>query len=383
MPKSGLNQASSLYIHIPFCKSKCHYCNFVSFANKNALINDYFQALIAEMQFYFGNNSAIKLDTLYIGGGTPSVVEISYYKKLFYFLKNNINFAENPEITMEINPATADFEYFKTLFSLGVNRLSIGGQSFNDDFLIKINRKHNSNDIKNAINLAKKAGFKNISLDLIYGLPEQTLNDWKNSLQNAVNLEIQHISAYGLKIEPDSHFGKNIPQNLPDDELQSEFYLQGIDFLTQNGFNHYEISNFSKKGYESRHNLTYWENNEYFGVGLAAHGYLNGERYANSEDLDNYIKNTDKIVSKTKIELSEKINEEIMLALRLKKGLDVKKLKQKYGFDFEQKYSTEIKKYSEYEMLILENSVLKLTPQGFLMSNYILADFTKLNIIPS
>jgi len=376
MPKSGLNQATSLYIHIPFCKSKCHYCNFISFADKKNFIDAYFQALFGELEFYFSWELPAPLKTLYIGGGTPSVISASYYEKLFDFLKKYVIFEENPEITMEINPATVDFDYLQQIAALGINRLSIGAQSFNDKILAKINRKHNSDDIKSAINMAKQAGFNNISLDLIYGLPQQTLDDWQNSLQCAVNLEINHISTYGLKIEPDSYFGKNLPLNIPDDELQSEFYLQGIDFLTKNGFNHYEISNFAKKSYESRHNLTYWLNQEYFGVGIAAHGYLNGERYSNTESFDDYIKNSDKIVSKTKISSEEKLNEEVMLGLRLAQGIDVNKLKQKYGFDFEEKFSREIKKYSGYGMLTFENSVIKLTPQGFLMSNYILSEFT-------
>jgi len=367
MQKSGLNhvnRSKNLYIHIPFCKSKCHYCNFISFANKNEFIKPYFAALRQEIEYYFEEciassqaprNDNNLLETIYIGGGTPSVVDFVFYKDLFKFLSGLINISPNAEITMEINPGTVDLDYLKNIRDLGINRLSIGVQSFDDKILKRINRIHNSEEAIKTVNLAQEAGFENISIDLIYGLPEQTSENWEKTLNQALTLGINHISTYGLKIEENTEFFRQQPKNLPDDEQQSRIYLKTIEIFENNGFNHYEISNFSKKGFESRHNLCYWKNQEYFGFGLSAHGYLDGIRYSNTENLEEYLENPTKRAFENPVTPSERIEEAIFLGLRLVEGINTEEFKIHYGIDIRQKYSKIIEKYINYGFMACEN----------------------------
>ncbi len=371
---SPLCNTKNLYIHIPFCISKCHYCDFVSFTGKDEFIEPYFAALKKEIEFYAAKYNK-EIETIYIGGGTPSVVEYFYYSDLFSFLKNLIFISKNAEITMEINPGTVNQEYLKNIKNLGVNRLSIGIQSFDDEILSKINRIHSGKEAIETIKTAQKAGFENISIDLIYGLPEQDLINWQKTLKQALSLDITHISTYGLKIEKNTEFSRCKPKNLPDDEMQNQMYLKTIEILEENGFTQYEISNFSKKGRESKHNLCYWKNQEYFGFGVSAHGYLNGTRYSNTENLEKYLANPIKNVSENKISEQEKIEEAIFLGLRLREGLNTAEFEKTYGINLYQKYSKIIEKYISYSFMTYENNNLKLTLQGILLSNTIFADF--------
>ncbi|OGI03304.1 MAG: hypothetical protein A2104_01505 [Candidatus Melainabacteria bacterium GWF2_32_7] len=377
MQKSEFAQKDNprhLYIHVPFCKSKCHYCNFISFANKNEFIEPYFVALKQEIAFYF-TDCEQRLETIYIGGGTPSVVDFCFYKDLFELLTSLINISPNAEITMEINPGTVDLNYLKNIRNLGINRLSIGVQSFDDKILKLINRIHSSKEAIETVKLSQKAGFENISIDLIYGLPEQTVKSWGKTLKQALALGINHISTYGLKIEENTEFSRNLPKNLPDDEQQSQIYLKTIEILENNGFNHYEISNFSKKDFESMHNLCYWKNQEYFGFGLSAHGYLDGIRYSNTENLEKYLENPIKRAFENPVSVSERFEEAIFLGLRLIEGINMEEFKANYGIDIRQKYSKIIEKYINYGFMACEDNNLRLTNHGILLSNSILADF--------
>jgi len=369
------NNPQNLYIHIPFCKNKCHYCNFISFAGKNELIEPYFSALTKEIAYYLNKTSNHELETIYIGGGTPSVADFSFYQELFKLLSNLTNISQNSEITMEINPATVDFNYLQNLKSLGINRLSIGVQSFDDKILKEINRIHSAKEAEKTVKTALEAGFENISIDLIYGLPNQTPELWEKTLNHALTLEINHISTYGLKIEKNTEFSRNLPKNLPDDEIQSQIYLKTIEILENNNFNHYEISNFSKKGFESKHNLNCWRNKEYFGFGLSAHGYLDGVRYSNTENLNQYLKSPIKHAYGHQVSEAERISEAIFLGLRLIEGINTEKFKINYGINLRQKYSKIIEKYVNYGFMTCENEILKLTKHGILLSNSILADF--------
>ncbi|MEI8389861.1 MAG: radical SAM family heme chaperone HemW [bacterium] len=379
MPKSWLNPANkpkNLYIHIPFCAGKCHYCNFISFSGKNEFIASYFAALKAEMKFCLGRQGAIGLETIYIGGGTPSVVDTRFYKDIFGLLSELTCISLDAEITMEINPGTVNINYLKEIRDIGINRLSIGVQSFDDKILKSINRIHSSQEAIETVKTAKKAGFANISIDLIYGLPEQTIEGWETTLNKALSLGINHISTYGLKIEEGTEFSRHLPKNLPDDEVQSQIYLKTIDILENNGFNHYEISNFSKKGFESRHNLCYWKNKKYFALGLSAHGYLDDTRYSNTENLEEYLKDPTKSAFENQISAPEKIEEAVFLGLRLTEGINTKEFKLNYGIDIYQKYSKIIEKYIDYGFMTYDSSKnLKLTKHGILLSNSILADF--------
>ena len=357
--------SDSVYIHIPFCKSKCKYCSFVSFTNGDK-ISDYINSLLEEIHYCYKDEP---LKTLYFGGGTPSLVCTESLKKII----NKFKFKEDCEITLEINPDDAEPDYLSGLKDIGINRLSIGAQSFNDKILKLIGRRHNSEDTVKAVNMAKKAGFDNISLDLIYGLPEQTMEDLKIDIENILNLDIQHISTYGLKVEEESYWGHHKPSNLPDNDIQADMYEGVNNILEKNGFNRYEISNFSKKGYESGHNLNYWNNEEYYGFGVAAHGYIDGVRYSNYQTLDEYLNNKSKREQEHTLSKQEKIEEEIFLGFRKEEGVNVGKIYSKYNFDFEKEFSPVLEKYKDF--IIKTPLGYKLNLQGVLFSNNILSEF--------
>lgn len=366
---------NSLYIHVPFCKSKCYYCNFVSLVNINNYAESYVNTLLREIESVFNNRKNPPLKTIYIGGGTPSLMDIKYLDKIFSQINNLTAISQNTEITLEINPGTVDIEYLKNLKSLGINRLSIGVQSFDDKILKAINRIHNAKEAIETVKMVNKAGFNNINIDLMYGLPYQDMNIWENTLNNAIKLEINHISTYGLKIEEGTVFGKNIPSNLPDEDLIVSMYADMTNILTNKGFNQYEISNFALSGYESKHNLAYWHNEEYFGLGLSAHGYIDGIRYSNTENIEEYIKNPLLKLSEHKVSFQEAVEEGIFLGLRLIEGINIEKFNKEYNIDLYKKYGKIIEKHISSGFLELKEGFLKLTPNGILISNSILADF--------
>lgn len=353
---------TSLYIHIPFCQKKCNYCAFTSYENAQNYFEQYFDALKIELEH---KTKSKKLRTIYIGGGTPSLIPIELYKKLSF------NFEKDYEFTLEVNPKTVNKKYLQELKSIGVNRLSIGIQSFDNDILKNIGRIHNANEAKQCVQIAKEVGFKNISIDLIYGLPNQTMKVWQDTLKQATGLEIQHISAYGLKIEYDTPFGKTPPSNLPNDDTCADMYLTTIEILEQNGFSQYEISNFAQKGYKSNHNTTYWKNNPYIACGVSAHGYENKIRYENTTNIKEYIKNP--FLSKqTPLSENDILEEGIFLGLRMIEGIDIQKFNQRYNINFEEKYAHILDKYKEF-FITTEN--IALTKEGLLLSNNILSEF--------
>lgn len=357
----------NVYVHIPFCKQKCKYCSFVSFP-KLEQKDDYIGALLKEVKHFYKNE---ELATLYFGGGTPSLLSPEDFRKII----GNFNITPKTEVTIEVNPETVTDGYFSELRGLGVNRLSFGCQTFDEKTLELIGRKHSPRQVKDTILDAQKNGFNNISLDLIYGLPNQTINSFENDLKEALALEIQHVSLYGLKIDEGCYFYNNLPKNLPDSDLQAEMYLKAIDILTSKNFEHYEISNFSKNGCNSRHNLNYWENNSYYGFGIAAHGYVDGIRYSNRTTLKDYINNPLTHKEENILSDSEKLEEEIFLGFRKTSGLDVNEVNKKYNIDFEKKYSSVLGKYLNSGHMQKTSRGYKLTTEGILVSNIILADF--------
>ena len=355
------------YVHIPFCKRKCKYCDFVS--GKNIKYKDvYIEALLNEIKSEYKGE---ELQTLYFGGGTPSLLNVKDIKKI----KDCFSLTQNAEITLEANPETVTSENFKMLKEIGINRISLGVQSFDNNILRIIGREHTEEIILNAINNIKSTGFKNVSIDLIYGLPTQTLKIFRSDLEKALSLDIQHISTYGLKIEENSFFGKHLPENLPDDELQAEMFLYLCDILKKNNFEHYEISNFAKKDFYSRHNCSYWENKEYYGFGLNASGYINNIRYKNTSDLKKYLINPLAKEESINVSLEEKLENEIFLALRLNCGIDIDKINHKYNMDFKNKYKNVIEKYQKLKLIEIKNEHCKLTEKGILLSNDVMCEF--------
>ena len=355
------------YIHIPFCLRKCKYCDFVSGKDINNK-EIYLEALLSEIKVTYKNDF---LKTLYLGGGTPSLLSADEIKLIYDCFK----LEENAEITLEANPETVELEKFIGYKKVGINRISLGVQSFDNNLLQLIGRNHREETILSAIETIKKAGFKNISIDLIYGLPTQTIEIFKLDLEKAKNLDIQHISTYGLKIEENSFFGKNPPSKLPNDESQAQMFLYLCEFLKENDFEHYEISNFAKKNHFSQHNCAYWKNKEYYGFGLNASGYIENVRYKNNSDFDKYITNPTQREEEDFIPIDEKLENEIFLALRLQEGINIKDINAKYNIDFEKKYKKIIEKYSQLNLLEIDNNHCQLTEKGILLSNDIMSEF--------
>lgn len=355
------------YIHIPFCRSKCHYCSFISFSMLD-LKKDYLNALLIEIGDSYQNEV---LNTIYLGGGTPSVLEVSEVDRIL----RSLSFNSGTEITMECNPDDVDYGYLRALYDIGVNRLSFGCQTFNDKILTQINRRHNAGQVINAVKMAQDAGFENISLDFIYGLPNQTLEMFLKDLEMAVGLGIKHISLYGLKLEEGCYFSSHMPENLADDDLQADMYLAAIELLTKKNFEHYEVSNFSLKGFNSRHNLTYWNNEEYYGFGVAAHGYVNGVRYGNAETLEEYISSPCARLESKLLTKQEQLEEEIFLGLRKMCGININQINEKYNIDFCVRYGEILSKYENLNLLKRTPQGYAFTPDGVLVSNTVLADF--------
>ena len=353
------------YIHIPFCRSRCKYCSFTSFTDLS-LKEDYLNSLLLEIEY---NYKGEDLKTLYIGGGTPSLLTVNEV----YNIISKFNFNKNSEITMESNPDSVDEEYLKNLKGIGINRVSFGCQTFNDEILKIIGRRHTSKMALDALSWTKKAGFKNINFDFIYGLPNQTIEIFTDDLKKAVELGINHISLYGLKIDEGCYFYDNMPQNIADNDTQADMYVGAINLLENLGFIHYEISNFAKEGFQSRHNLNYWNNNTYYGFGCSAHGYVEKIRYSNSNSLKNYIKNPTVKEFTHEVSKQEGLEEEIFLGFRKMSGININEINKKYEINFNKKYEKILKKYSDF--ITKTELGFKLNNQGILISNIILSDF--------
>ncbi|MBR6099486.1 radical SAM family heme chaperone HemW [bacterium] len=357
----------NVYIHIPFCRRKCNYCSFISFSSIDKK-EQYLDALKKEIQSKYKNE---KLKTLYFGGGTPSLLEASDFSDIISLFDVD----NSTEITTELNPENLTKEYLKNLKKCGINRISMGCQTFNNDILKIIGRQHTAQEVVSAVKSAQDIGFDNISLDFIYGLPKQNIDDFAQDLTTAIQLGVKHISLYGLKIDDGCYFYKNPPENLPDDETQANMYLKAIEIMTQNGFAHYEISNFCRPNFESRHNLNYWNNNSYYGFGVAAHGYLDGNRYSNPVTIEKYLENPTTPQETKHLTEQEKLEEEIFLGLRRMDGINSSLINEKYNIDFKKKYKNILDKYTASGHITKTENGYKFTVNGILVSNYILADF--------
>lgn len=357
-----------VYIHIPFCEKKCNYCAFCSFELLKYK-EKYLEALEREIKAYYKSEP---LKTLYFGGGTPSLLDNNDFKNLL----SNFNLTPKTEITLEANPKNLTYEKLKSLRELGFNRISLGVQSFSDETLKLIGRNHDKKEIYLAIENIKKAGFNNFSLDLIYGLPSQTLADWKNTLLEAIKLKPGHISLYGLKIEEGTVFYKFPPKNLPNQDEQALMYETAIEILKKE-YLHYEFSNFAlDENYISQHNSAYWKREFYYGFGLSASGFIEKGRYTNTFNFSKYLKNP---INKTfePINQEQAIEEEIFLGLRLLKGIDFNKINKKYDVDIYKYYNREFEKFISLGLMEKTPDGVKLSEKGVLVSNEILCEFIK------
>ncbi len=349
-----------LYLHIPFCKSKCYYCDFCSFPHREEEMEAYCRALLQEIRQtpYRGT-----VKTVYFGGGTPTTLPLSLFSSLLEALFKKFNIAKDAEITTECNPATADRAYLSSLRSLGVNRLSMGAQSMNDHELKLLGRIHTAKDTENTVKDARAAGFDNISLDIMLGIPDQTPKNLEETLHALLSLAPEHISAYGLKIEEGTpFFEKKDMLSLPDEETERAFYMNTVDLLAKNGYARYEISNFAQKGCESKHNLRYWHREDYLGLGLAAHSCIGTHRFSNTETLSDYV-NGDR-AGESEI-VQDVLCEKILLGLRLDEGLEISALG-----DIAEK----LLRYVPMGLVHQNGNRLSFTSDGMYVSNTILSE---------
>lgn len=369
-----------LYIHIPFCRQKCLYCDFCSSPDyTEETVDGYVSSLIREAEKYSETFRRRETDTVYFGGGTPTLLPIRQFDRLMCALHKSFNILPSAEITAECNPATVDYSYLSSLRSLGINRLSIGVQSANDNELRALGRIHTFSDAKRTFDDAHRSGFENLSADVMFGIPEQTESSFADTLSKICQLGVKHVSAYGLKIEDGTPFAKMRDfLVLPDEDSEYNMYVCAAEILASHGIQRYEISNFSKKGYESRHNLKYWKYNDYLGLGVAAHSFLDGIRFSNSKDIAAYIKGADICDSYSEISKKDAENEYIMLGMRLADGIDAKLFYERFGVDFESAFGNELRQFTESGHIISRDGRYFFSDKGIYVSNYILSSLLDL-----
>lgn len=353
----------SVYIHIPFCKSICSYCDFCKFIYNERWEKIYLEILEKEIKEYYEND---KVKTLYIGGGTPSSLSLDGLNKLFNII-NHFDLSECLELTFECNIDDINTEILSFLSKNGVNRLSVGVESFDKDNLSFLNRNHNKKDIIDKVNLAKKY-FDNINVDLIYALPDEKMHTFKQDVKNVLSLDVSHISTYSLIIEQNTMLSLKKVKPI-DEETDFKMYKYICKKLKKNGYNHYEVSNFAKKGMESKHNLTYWNNEEYYGFGLGAHGYINDMRYENTRNLNKYL-NGEYRFNELLVSNIEQMENELILGLRKLGGINIKVFEEKYGVSIFEVFKLEdaIKK----GLLILEYEYIKIPEDKIYIMNEII-----------
>ncbi len=380
-----------IYVHIPFCKRKCFYCDFASYDNKQEKINEYVDILLNEIEDTKNNLSLDHIvSTIYFGGGTPSFIESKYIKSILEKIEKSFNVSKDAEITIEVNPATVTEEKLKTYQMCNINRLSIGLQTTNDTLLKTIGRLHTYSEFLSTYNLARKVGFTNINVDLIFGLPNQTLKDVENDLENIIELNPEHISTYSLIIEEDTKLSKMLKVvdindakerkeetvlKLPPEDIERKMYWRIKNTLEKNGYKHYEISNFAKKGYESKHNLNCWNQKEYLGFGVAASSYIDNVRYSNKKSLSEYMFNFKNKNIEEKQEREEKLKEYMMIGLRKIDGVSISEFEKNFSLNPLMYFRFEISKLSDQGLLEVDLDNIKLTKKGIDFANIVWEEF--------
>jgi len=371
-------RAMSLYIHIPFCKQKCLYCDFPSYSGKERFMDEYIDALNKEI---LHKAHQYTVNSIFIGGGTPSYLNNSSLEKLLATL-NKLNLKENIEFTVECNPGTLDKKNLTIMKKYNVNRISMGLQSTKNSVLKEIGRIHSYEEFRNNYFLARECGFDNINVDLMFGLPNQTFEDWKKSLEEVATLEPAHISAYSLIIEEGTHFYdlyKNDKLNLPDEDKERLMYLATKEILNKYGYHQYEISNFAKIGKECFHNKVYWKCDEYLGLGVSASSFIDKKRIKNIDDIQDYIdkiKKNEDVTEEIHInDINDNMEEFIFMGLRMIEGIEINEFKERFNKDIYEVYRDIINKNIKKELLICSSGRLFLSPKGMEISNYVMSDF--------
>ncbi|WP_338997646.1 radical SAM family heme chaperone HemW [Lactococcus formosensis] len=368
------NETKAAYIHIPFCSHICYYCDFAKVLMTGQPVEAYIDELLKEYDSY-GISS---LKTLYIGGGTPSVLPADQLEKLLTHLTKNLDLEELEEFTVEANPSDLTDEVLAVLADSPVNRISLGVQSFDNKLLKKIGRTHTEAEVYSSIERLRAAGFENITIDLIYGLPNQTMEMVERDVHKFLELDLPHVALYSLILEDHTVFMNRQRRGrlrLPSDDRNADMYEYIIETLTSKGYSHYEVSNFGKVGYESKHNMTYWDNAEYYGVGAGASGYLDGIRYKNHGPVHHYLREENKRVNEEVLTRKQMIEEEMFLGLRKKNGVSIERFQKKFGQTLEEVYGPVIAKLKIQKMLLDADGRVRMTEKGFELGNEVFEQF--------
>lgn len=381
-----LQSPRALYIHIPFCTNKCHYCDFTSYVLKGQPVDQYLDALEQEMQRTVSELPPVEIDTVFVGGGTPTVLTPPQMERFLKAVRTYFPLAPNVEFTMEANPGTTDIDKLTAMRAGGVNRISFGVQSFDNGLLERIGRIHSVDDVYRSLENARAVGFTNLSIDLMFGLPGQTVQHLADSVNRAMELGLPHYSIYSLKVEENTLFHKLYERNelpLPPEEEEFNMFILLMDMLKENGYAHYEISNFAKPGYESRHNSTYWRNEPYYGLGAGAHGYANRMRHVNLKGITPYIDAAaDKLPRLETFEVpeNEAMEDLMMVGLRLLEGVPASRFSTQFGGQtLERKFGPVIDKLMKDGLLEAvradEDTIYRLTDKGVLLGNDVFGAF--------
>ena len=377
------SKSVGLYLHIPFCRSKCDYCDFYSLADSGERMDDYQKALMAHIRETAPQAKGYQVDTVYIGGGTPSFYGAKRLCELLKLVHKCFKVSREAEITVECNPDSVDEKSLRALRRAGVNRISMGMQSACDGELRELHRPHTFEQVKAAVAAARKAKVKNLSLDLIFGLPGQTKERWMANVEEALALQPEHLSCYGLTLEEGTPLAKRVEQGLevPDGDAQADLYLWTVDRLREAGYHQYEISNFATPGHQSRHNMKYWMGREYMGFGPAAHSDFGGCRYAFVRDLDGYIQGVTgggKLLAESEnIPQRERSGEYLMLRLRTSYGIEEWEYRREYYMNFDP-LAAKLQEYEQHGWAKQVERRWRLTPEGFLLSNRLIGELLEL-----
>lgn len=368
------NETKAAYVHIPFCSHICYYCDFAKVLMTGQPVEAYIDELLKEYDSY----DISSLKTLYIGGGTPSVLPADQLEKLLTHLTKKLDLEELEEFTVEANPSDLTDEVLAVLANSPVNRISLGVQSFDDKLLKKIGRTHTEAQVYSSIERLRAAGFENITIDLIYGLPNQTMEMVERDVQKFLELDLPHVALYSLILEDHTVFMNRQRRGrlrLPSDDRNADMYEYIIEMLTSKGYSHYEVSNFGKIGYESKHNMTYWDNAEYYGIGAGASGYLDGIRYKNHGPVHHYLREENKRVNEEVLTRKQRIEEEMFLGLRKKNGVSIERFPKKFGQTLEEVYGTIIEELAFQKMLFEADGRIQMTEKGFELGNEVFERF--------
>lgn len=372
-----------IYVHIPFCKSKCDYCDFYSLSGQEVLMDRYQKALISHIKSTLPFLKGRPVDSIYFGGGTPSYYGEKRLREILTLLQRGLSVTRQAEITVECNPDSVDWRSMARLRRAGVNRISLGMQSADPQQLRCIHRIHTPRQVVQAVDEIRKAKIENLSLDLIYGLPEQTMANWEDTLATAIALAPEHISCYGLKVEENTPLFRQVAEglSLPDGDCQADLYLRAVEVLRGAGYHQYEISNFAKPGKESRHNMKYWLGREYVGFGPGAHSYFRGKRYAYAKDLDGYIASMsareELLEEQQTITAAEQAREYLLLRMRTRRGIEEWEYRRKFGLNFEP-ISRRLEFFERHHWVEQAEHRWHFTPEGFLLSNTLILDLLEI-----